>query len=161
MNNMLQTVCNCIILVAGTLGAIATICHFFGKPLGFLRKKKEKDIRAIVQEVLPPYLKNVNEEISKQLQEIIDLNKQQSQTLDEQKIAIQNLLEGEKDILRYHIMDIYQTYKKAKAFPIYISEKLEETYKDYKKLDGNNYIDKYYRRMKNWKIIDTTEEEEI
>lgn len=161
MNNMLQTVCNCIILVAGVLGAITTICHFLGKPIVFFKKKREKEIEAVIQRVLPPYLEKSNEKILNQLGEIIDLNKQQSQTLDEQKIAIQNLIESERDILRYHIMDIYQTYKKTKAFPIYIKEKLEETYKNYKKLDGNHYIDKYFRRMKNWEVIDTVEEEEI
>ena len=36
----------------------------------------------------------------------------------------------------------------------------EISYKDYKKLDGNHYIDKYYERMQRWEIISNVEEGE-
>ena len=48
-------------------------------------------------------------------------------------------------------MAIYHEYKQERALPTYKREALEQYYKDYKKLNGNSYIDKYYSRMKCWK----------
>jgi hypothetical protein len=158
--NVLQYVCNLIVLIGGVCGAIVTISHFMGKPIGFIKKRREREIEEVVKKVLPAELEKFHNKILDQLQEIIDLNLQQSKTLEEQDIAIMHLIESERDNLRYHIMDIYQTHKKLKAFPIYIKEKLDETYKDYKKLDGNHYIDKYYHRMEKWQVVDNSEEEE-
>ena len=159
--NVLQYICNLIILMGGVCGAIVTISHFIGKPFGFFKRKQRKEIEAVVKEVMPAYIQECQKKILEDLQEIIDLNKQQSETLKEQDKSIMRLIESERDNLRYHIMDIYQTYKKQKAFPIYIKEKLDETYNDYKKLNGNHYIDKYYARMQKWQVIDNEEEEEI
>lgn len=158
--NMLQSICNWIILIGGVCGAIAAILAFVGKPITFFKKRKEKEITEVIEKVLPEQLEESRGKIYDRLQEIINLNKQQSLTLEEQDKSIQQLIKSEKDMLRYHIMDIYQTYRKKKAFPIYIKERLDETYKDYKNLVGNNYIDKYYNRMCKWEVIDNSEEEE-
>ena len=58
-----------------------------------------------------------------------------------------------KDVLREKIMAIYHEYKQERAYPTYKKEALEQYYKDYKKLNGNSYIDKYYARMKCWREI--------
>lgn len=158
--NVLQNICNFIILIGGVCTAIVAISHFIGKPINFFKKYRKNETEKIVKEILPQQLEEHQKKIMVQLDEIITLNREQSKTLEEQEEAIMHLIQSERDNLRYHIMDIYQTYKKNKAFPIYIWEKLQETYNDYKTLDGNNYIDKYFNRMKKWKVIDSTEEEE-
>lgn len=158
--NVLQYICNLIILIGGVCGAIVTISHFIGKPIGFIKKRREREIEEVVKKVLPKHLEESQQKIQNQLQEIINLNKQQNLTLEEQDKSIELLIESERDGQRHRIMDIYQTYKKQKAFPIYIQEKLKETYNDYKKLDGNHYIDKYYARMEKWQVVDNSEEEE-
>jgi superoxide dismutase len=33
-------------------------------------------------------------------------------------------------------------------------EVLEQYYVDYKAMKGNSYIDKYYNRMKKWKVVE-------
>ena len=58
-------------------------------------------------------------------------------------------------------MNIYETYKYTKEIPISEKEKLDETFADYKKLNGNSYIDKYYSRMLTWAVVQDYKEEEI
>lgn len=72
--------------------------------------------------------------------------------MSKQTDAIETLQKGTKDVLRQKIMDIYHEYKNIRKFPIYVKEKLDELYKDYKAENGNSYIDKYYDRMKNWEV---------
>ena len=127
---VIQTICNIIILIGGVVGA-----------------KKDLD------ELLPQYFDKYMLEMRKELQEIKSINLKQNET-------IENLLYGIRDTLRYQIMAIYQKYKKTQQIPLYEYEKLEDTYKDYKKLDGNHYIDKYYERMQRWEIISNVEEGE-
>ena len=156
--NLIQTICNWIILIGGATGAVVAILNFIGKPINFFKKRNKELVKITIDEVLPTYLEDFRKQEQEQLQEIIELNKQQSEVLAKQEKSIQNLIESEKDRLRYDIMDIYQTYKKERSFPIYIKEKLDETHKNYKKFFGNSYIDKYYNRMQKWKTIENEEE---
>lgn len=50
-------------------------------------------------------------------------------------------------------MAIYYEYRDTQCIPVSKKEALDELYKDYKTQGGNSYIDKYYGRMKEWKII--------
>ena len=52
------------------------------------------------------------------------------------------------------VSDFYDWYT-----PWIDDETIDELYKDYKSQEGNSYIDKYYKRMSNWEI-DYTEDEE-
>jgi hypothetical protein len=45
------------------------------------------------------------------------------------------------------------TYHEKEALDVY--------YKDYKKIKGNSYIDKYYTRMSLWKIVDDDYDDSI
>ena len=58
-----------------------------------------------------------------------------------------------KDVLREKIMAIYHEFRMTREIPQHKKEALDQYYKDYKKLNGNSYIDKYYNRMKRWKEI--------
>lgn len=150
---VIQTICNIIILIGGVVGAILTIGKFSGIQFNFLKGKRKKLIKKDLDELLPQYFDKYMLEMQKELQEIKSINLKQNET-------IENLLYGIRDTLRYQIMAIYQKYKKTQQIPLYEHEKLEDTYKDYKKLDGNHYIDKYYERMQRWEIISNVEEGE-
>lgn len=147
-----QFICNLIILIGGAVAAALTIAKFLGVPFNFFKKKRKKQIEKDLEELLPQFFKKYMEKISVELKEIKEININQNKTID-------NLLYGIRDSLRYQIMDIYQRYKKVRKIPQYEKEKLDDTYQDYKKIDGNHYIDKYYRRMEKWEIIPNEEEE--
>ena len=108
--NVLQYICNLIILIGGVCGAIVTISHFIGKPFGFFKKKQRKEVEAVVKEAMPAYIQECQKKILEDLQEIIDLNKQQSETLKEQDKSIMHLIESERDNLRYQSCKSYYHY---------------------------------------------------
>lgn len=89
------------------------------------------------------YLTLIRDDVLKQVGEPIRKNEDDLEAL---KISA-------RDVLREKIMRIYHTYKHDRAFPLYEKEALEQYYKDYKRLLGNSYIDKYYGRMAKWEII--------
>jgi hypothetical protein len=57
-------------------------------------------------------------------------------------------------VLREKIMAIYHKNKVDRTLSFHEKEALDQYYVDYKAIKGNSYIDKYYKRMKMWKIID-------
>lgn len=143
-----QFICNLIILVGGALAAITGILKFFGVPINFFRNKhkEDKELQKTITEAI-----NKNTEM---IEEIKNINLQQNSD-------IENIIVAVRDALRYKIMDIYKTYKHIKEIPISEKEKLDETMADYKKLNGNSYIDKYYSRMLTWTVVQDYKEEEI
>ena len=161
MVSTLQVICNVIILIGGVAGAIFTIGKFFGVPFNFLKKKKKAQIQKELNELLPALMDKYKEDFHKEFEEIKEINLQQNKEIQKQNKDTQNIIEGLRDDLRYKIMDIYQKYKLTKQIPIYEKEKLDETFKDYKQLHGNHYIEKYYNRMQKWTVVDSKEEEEI
>jgi hypothetical protein len=50
-------------------------------------------------------------------------------------------------------MAIYHKNKHERSMMEHEREAVDQYYKDYKKLKGNSYIDKYYSRMKSWQTI--------
>ena len=154
MFSVLQIICDIVILIGGVTAAIVTIGKFFGGQFNFLKGRRRKLVEKDFEEILPPLLDKYMQEVYDELKEIKEINIKQSETIDK-------LVRGIRDTLRYQIMDIYQRYKKTRKIPQYEREKLDDTYLDYKELDGNHYIDKYYRRMEKWEVIPSSEEEEI
>ena len=171
----LSGVVDLIILIGALCGAIYKIYEFFAKPTSTLKKKKqqkEKDrIVAILDEVLPDKLREhdlqirdkykadrmnyLNEIKNEVLNQVGDPIAQNTDDLEALKISA-------RDVLREKIMAIYHKNKYERSLTQYEKEALEQYYKDYKKLNGNSYIDKYYNRMKLWTIIydDYTDDEE-
>lgn len=169
----LQEICDIIILIAAALTAIVTIFKFFGKPVTFLKKKKDKEyeenLKKTLDEIIPNYLmqhdiqtrerylkdrekylqeikQSVLDDTKGILEEIKEINIEQSENL-------RILNEGSKDILRQKIMSIYHKNKDNMEISFYDKEVLDELYKDYKAQGGNSYIDKYYNRMSRWKVL--------
>lgn len=55
----LNTLCNIIILIGGVVLAVTNIAKFVGKPIGFLKKKRDEEIqqqtKTILNELLPEF----------------------------------------------------------------------------------------------------------
>lgn len=164
-----------IILIGALCAAIYKICDFFAKPTSKLKQKsREKErarIIAILDEVLPEKLKAhdllIRDKYKADRQQyLLDIKEEVVKTLggtvDQNKEDLEALIISAKDVLREKIMAIYHEYKSERAFPTHKKEALVQYYKDYKKLNGNSYIDKYYARMKSWKeIYDDYSEDDI
>ena len=164
-----------IILIGALCAAIYKIWDFFAKPTSRLKQRsKEKEkarIIAILDEVLPEKLKAHDLEIRERYkadrqQYLFDIKEEVVKalggTVSQNKEDLEALIISAKDVLREKIMAIYHEYKTERAFPTHKKEALVQYYKDYKKLNGNSYIDKYYNRMKSWKeIYDDYSEDDI
>ena len=155
-----------IILIGALCAAIYKIWDFFAKPTSKLKSKakqrREAEIEAVLNRVLPEKLKahdldtrdRYKADRERYLTEIKDeVIKQVGGTIDQNAEDLQALKISAKDVLREKIMAIYHEYRAERAFPTYKKEALEQYYKDYKKLNGNSYIDKYYTRMSRWQEI--------
>lgn len=173
----LESVCDLIILFGTAYFMILKMIDSFAKPTSKLKKKridKEKEkIKEALDEALPKYLESHNIEIKEKFlneikealreenkndfEEIKEINKSQNEQLKYLKEMILKINNSSKDIMRQKIMAIYHANKKTKTLTIYDKEALDELYKDYKAQNGNSYIDKYYTRMRKWKVIDEFE----
>lgn len=155
-----------IILIGALCAAIYKIWDFFAKPTSRLKSKakqrREAEIEAVLNRVLPEKLKAHDLETREKykadrqryLTEIKDeVIKQVGGTIDQNAEDLEALKISAKDVLREKIMTIYHEYRTERAYPTYRKEALEQYYKDYKKLNGNSYIDKYYARMAKWQEI--------
>ena len=173
----LESVCDLIILFGTAYFMILKMIDSFAKPTSKLKKKrvdKEKEkIKEALDEALPKYLESHNIEIKEKFlneikealreenkndfEEIKEINKSQNEQLKYLKEMISKINNSSKDIMRQKIMAIYHANKRTKTLTIYDKEALDELYKDYKAQNGNSYIEKYYARMKKWKVIDEFE----
>ena len=166
--------CDIIILVSALCIAITNIYNFFAKPTTKLKKKKTEELNNQISDILDEKLPEILLEHDLETRQKYLDDKQNclneiktavltdvKDTLDsiyklnlEQNESIKTLSQGNKDMLRQRIMDIYYTYRDEKKLPIHKKEALDELYKDYKAEGGNSYIDKYHNRMKTWEIYD-------
>ena len=162
----LAGVVDLIILIGALCAAVYKIWDFFAKPTSAIKQKRidrqKALILAVLDEELPKRLKDHDLETrdrykadrERYLIEIKDaVIKDVGGTITENKDDLEALKISAKDVLREKIMGIYYEYKAERAFPTYKKEALNQYYKDYKKLNGNSYIDKYYARMSSWKEI--------
>ena len=167
-------ICDAIVLVSAMCVAFTNIYNFFAKPTSKLKKKRTEEIQEQISDTLDEklpeillehdletrqkylsdrqnYLNEIKTEVLTDVKDMLDniyaLNLEQNE-------SIKTLSQGNKDMLRQRIMDIYYTYRDEKKLPIHKKEALDELYKDYKAEGGNSYIDKYYNRMKLWEVYD-------
>ena len=160
--------------------AFTNIYNFFAKPTSKLKKKRTEEIQEQISDTLDEklpeillehdletrqkylsdrqnYLNEIKTEVLTDVKDMLDniyaLNLEQNE-------SIKTLSQGNKDMLRQRIMDIYYTYRDEKKLPIHKKEALDELYKDYKAEGGNSYIDKYYNRMKLWEVYDDENQED-
>lgn len=162
---MLGQIVDLIILIGALCAAIYKIWDFFAKPTSRLKQRSlEKEKARVIQildEVLPDKLKEHDLQTrdkykADRQQYLLDIKdeviKQVDGSINQNAEDLEALTISAKDVLREKIMRIYHAYKNSRSFPLYEQEALEQYYKDYKKLKGNSYIDKYYGRMSKWEV---------
>ena len=171
----LGAVVDLIILIGALCAAIYKIWEFFAKPTSTLKQRALAKEKARIKEVLKEELPKAMEQHDLKLREKYKADRQnyliqiRDDVLDQVKTPIdQNTDDLEalkisaRDVLREKIMAIYHKNKYERTLLQHEKEALDQYYKDYKKLNGNSYIDKYYNRMKLWQIIydDYTDDDE-
>lgn len=163
---MLSKIVDLIILVGSVCAALYKIYEFFAKPTSTLKKKREererKRIVTVLDQELPTRLKKHDIEVRDKyradrenyLKEISnEVYTKISVPLSQNNDDLEALKISARDVLREKIMAIYHKNKYERALTQYEKEALEQYYKDYKKLNGNSYIDKYYNRMILWEVV--------
>lgn len=163
---MLETICNWIVLVAAVFIAVQNIFNFFGKPIGFFKRRRDEEeeerVIAILKKRLPDMLlehdliireryKNDRQRYLEEIRdEVVTIIKE---PMLEQNTIIDTLTRSSKDVLREKIMGLYHKGKAEKTLECHEREALNQYYIDYKAMNGNSYIDKYYKRMKRWATL--------
>lgn len=145
--SVITAIASGIIVICTAIGKIAEVSgpigKFFGK-LGF--GKSTEKLLAPIQEKLGN-IETRLDGIDERLDRIEETNTYQNEQIEELAVS-------QKNILRANIMEIYHTYQDARVFPMSAKEQLDTLYKDYKRLKGNSYIDKYYTRMSCWQVLE-------
>ena len=138
--------------VGGFLVALYAIWNIINKFLDQTagRKKKIEEKKAAEKEEFNKQVRNSIEPIINPLKETVEEIKKINEGQIEE---LKNLTISNKDILRKQIMDIYHKYENERSIPQSVREQLNELYKDYKRIKGNSYIDKYYHRTEEWTTI--------
>lgn len=164
--NWLSTAVDFIILI----GALILALDRIGAKFGWFKKKTddsfEKKVSEIVAKILPNILYNHDIEIRDKYKAdrqryLQDIKTEVLKNIQTELCQVSNLDEkyeilacSARDVIREKIMAIYHKNKKIKEMTQYEREALAQYYKDYKAMNGNSYIDKYYNRMASWKTID-------
>ena len=161
----LSSTCDFIILI----GALVLAFDRIIKPILFLKKRTntsfEEKITDTLKKFLPDIMRNYFEEAKQQI--IKDTTDKVMSKIKDELTQVE-LLEQQynilvltaKDVLREKIMKIYNDFRRERKIPLSKKEQLEQYYVDYKKLNGNSYIDKYYNRIQRWEVIEDDEDEE-
>ena len=171
---MLGDIVDLIILIGALCAAIYKIWDFFAKPTSTLKQRAEERkkarIKAVLEEELPTILKKHDLEVREKyksdrrryLEEIKgEVLEEVKEPIDQTADDLEALKISAKDVLREKIMAIYHKNKRERTLLEHEKEALIQYYKDYKRLKGNSYIDKYYARMERWQVIyDDYEDEE-
>lgn len=173
---MLSTICDIVILIGAVIGALTVIYKFLfnsGKGIGKKYKEvKQKEeaaekvrVQSIVKEMMPDilyqhdlqtrerylsdrqnYLNEIKAEVAQSFENDIGV-------VYELKAEVSKLSISAKDVLREKIMKIYFDNRAERKLTEHEREALDQYYKDYKALNGNSYIDRYYNRMILWDVI--------
>lgn len=169
---MIEQICNWIVLISAVTIAVTNIFRFFGKPIVFAKKKsleeEKKRFCIYLQEELPSMLLSHDLETrdkyksdrERYLKEISDcVTENMTKIISKQNTNIDILTRSSKDVLREKIMAIYHKNKERRLLECYEREALDQYYIDYKAMNGNSYIDKYYSIMKKWGVLPDLEAE--
>ena len=167
----LFVICTAVVLAASTVTSLITLWNtMIKKPADKIKEKHEGDLKEKIsetlKEVLPLILETHDIETrdkyradrERYLNEIkasvlMDTKNELNQ-VQALKLQYESLVISAKDVLREKISKIYISNKDDKTLTVLEREKLDQFYKDYKALNGNSYIDKYYTRMSKWTVID-------
>ena len=148
------------------IGALFLAVERIFKPLLKLKKRGEANLEEkiieVLNKVLPDILLEHDLETRKKYQadrekylqdikcEVLKCIQGELSQVEQLNLQYEALVISAKDVLREKIMAIYHKNKHERRMSGYEREALTQYYKDYKAINGNSYIDKYYARMKNW-----------
>lgn len=176
-----------IVLLGSAVTAIGLLINKFAKPFKERRKKvkeqQDAESRQRIDEelvkVLPDilkahdletrdkykadrenYLKEIKEEVLVDVSDKLCTIDDVKSDVKQLQVDVEVMAKSAKDVLREKIMVIYHKGKATKSMPMHHREALDQYYKDYKAMNGNSYIDKYFNRMKDWKVLDDDYDEE-
>ena len=182
---MLSQIVDFVILASALAMAITNLYNFFAKPTAKFKQRRLKQEKEQIQEVLDEelpeillkrdletrdkyksdrqrYLEEIKQEIllslSKTINNLDDAIKDIREINKEQNEKIETLAKSSRDVLREKIMAIYHKGRHTKILSMYDKESLNQYYIDYKSEEGNSYIDKYYKRMQTWTVMDDEDE---
>jgi vacuolar-type H+-ATPase subunit E/Vma4 len=182
-NTAFYIVCSAIILLGSVVTSIATIYNVAKAPAKKIKAKQDaelkKTITDTITEIMPGlflkhdletkekykadrerYLHEISNEVMEQTLEVFE---KRLKNLDNMPLFIKTVEElsvTAKDVLRDKIMTIYLDNRTKKSMSTVERERLTQFYIDYKALNGNSYIDKYYKRMEKWKTLDDVDTED-
>lgn len=172
----LQDLCTIIILIATTITAITTIVSVIKNPAKKYKEKHDAETKKMIVETLTEILPDI---LQKHDLEVRDRYKaDRDRYLHEIESSVLMDVQGElnqikilglqyealvisaKDVLREKIVKIYSSNKDTKTLTMLEKEKLDQFYTDYKALKGNSYIDKYYKRMEKWEVLNDDDDDD-
>lgn len=145
MPQTLQTICDVIILIGAVAGAIMGIQALLGKPIGFFKKRREKNAKDRHDKIVKDVADNVKKAINPQLEEIFQQNLEQNEDIATLTIAV-------RDSIGAEILAFYESHKIVCNITEDQKDAIEDMYKAYKSIDGNHYVDKIYKKMNDWDI---------
>ena len=142
----LQVLCNVIILLGAVAGAITGILALLGKPLNLFKKHREKVELERRKEIVNDVVESVNNKIVPKLNEIRIQNEEQNKNIAKLTKATRNSIGAE-------IMAFYEAHKSTRRITESEKNVIEDLYKSYKAVKGNNYVDQIYDSMTCWTVV--------
>lgn len=115
------------------------------------KKKRERQQQQQTLEVLEASFTEHLKPLNDNLDTLRVLNELQDEKIDK-------LVCSSNDLLRKDITTIYYKHLPYKRLPRYVREQLSKLYEDYKRQNGNSFIDEIYAIMKTWDVVETKEE---
>lgn len=85
--------------------------------------------------------------------EVISNMKNSLQTVETHETRMMVFSEVLKELLRERIMAIYRRNKSIRRLEEHEKIELDRSYNSYKSINGNSYIDDYYKRMLTWNVV--------
>lgn len=92
------------------------------------------------------YLHDITDEVISNIQNSLD-------TVETHETRMTVFTEVLKELLRERIMAIYGRNRTLRRLEEHEKIELERSYKSYKSINGNSYIDEYYKRMLTWEVV--------
>ena len=137
------------------------VLHIVNQKLPGLLVKHDLEVRDKYKADRERYLQEIKAEVLKDIQNQIAEATRLSTEVSKLGELYHSLAVSAKDVLREKIMQLYFAGKDSgKVLTEHQKEVLEQYYVDYKAMKGNSYIDKYYNRMKKWKVVEDDYDEE-
>ena len=92
------------------------------------------------------YLHDITDEVISNMQDSL-------RTVETHETRMTVFSEVLKELLRERIMAVYRRNKAKRTLEEHEKIELDRSYSSYKSINGNSYIDDYYKRMLTWAII--------